>query len=370
MSPNVSNLHPRKVHHFDEPNAQGITYAYGDVWFLSSEKALFEYKGRYDGMYTHFDKRSGKLTFADLNRYFSGTGIKFDSNHYNHIGDIDYYEELLFLPIEYKDKRLKSLIIALSTSFELVAYALLHGQRTKLERSYRLPPHASEVAEIMRHERDWVRRTPGESLDEAIARRMAIPDGYSEIFYDYSAAWCAVNPHNGLLYTAGTGKVTYLNAWDVSEFYSVFSHKDQWGKRVNITLLKDQRIDLRKTNGSPDEVDSIQGVVFSPDDNSLYLARYRSEGYLFFFTRWHNYIYAYDALTGKLIGRSKEFNFKGVGDEIEGITIYPSGATIFVVVCINGINDIFEIHAFEEKGRGGGGGGGSTSPDRPPYRPK
>jgi hypothetical protein len=318
MSPNVSNLHHRKVHHFDETNAQGITYAHGDVWFLSSEKALFEYKGRY-GNIMHVGKRSGKeLTFADLNRYFSRTTIRFDSNHYNHIGDIDYYKGLLFLPIEYKDKRQKSLIIALSTNFELVAYALLPGQRGN---------------------------------------------------YDYSAPWCAVNPHNGLLYTAGNGKVTYLNAWDVSEFCSVFSHRDQWGKRVNITLLKDQRIDLRKTNGSSDKVDSIQGVVFSPDDNSLYLARYRSKKYLFFFTRWHNYIYAYNAHTGKRIARSKEFDFEGVGDEIEGITIHPSGA-LFVAVAINVIKDVFEIHAFEEKRQGGGGGGGSTSTERPPIHVK
>lgn len=342
MSPNVSNLHHRKVHHFDEPNAQGITYAHGDVWFLSSEKALFEYKGRY-GNIMHVGKRSGKeLTFADLNRYFSGTRIKFDSNHYNHIGDIDYYKGLLFLPIEYKDKRLMPLIIALSTSFELVAYALLPGQRAKVGREGAIP-------------------VPG-----------VAPVRYSESFYDKSAPWCAVNPHNGLLYTAASGKVTYLNAWDVSEFYSVFSHRDQWGKRVNITRLKDQRIDLRKTNGRPDEVDSIQGVVFSPDDNSLYLARYRSKEYLFFFTRWHNYIYAYNARTGKRIARSKEFDFEGVGDEIEGITIHPSGA-IFVAVAINkGIDDssdIFEIHAFEEKRQGGGGGGRTTRPDgRPIHR--
>ncbi|HZC99208.1 MAG TPA: hypothetical protein VFA46_03155 [Actinomycetes bacterium] len=40
---------------------------------------------------------------------------------------------------------------------------------------------------------------------------------------------------------------------------------------------------------------------------------------------WNNHIYVYSGLTGRPFGASREWDFNGLDDEIEGIDVHPAG---------------------------------------------
>jgi hypothetical protein len=331
--PDMETLkHASEYLRFAENDSQGLVFSDGNSWYLSSQKNIFKatlpnvdlfnpphfsdfwemlefHREHKEHTYIDWFNRKlcykpyiiKKLTFADLNDV---TDFTFDDDHYNHFGDIGHFNGLIFVPVEYKDKREAPLLLALSVDLELVGYSFLNGRESEGGNGY-----------------------------------------------DHSAPWCAINPWNGLLYMSNTGKVSYLSVYNVSEFYQILPYRNKWGKHVTIGLLED-RFHFYMENGDPDMVDSIQGSVFS-QDGRLYLARYKAEKYWIIWpfikaTRWRNYVQAYNSLTGNRIGISKEFDFKGVGDEIEGPAIGLEGV-LHIAVTLNNVvyTDSFRIYAFK-----------------------
>ena len=92
----------------------------------------------------------------------------------------------------------------------------------------------------------------------------------------------------------------------------------------------------------------VQGITFS-EDGYIYIAWYTAyENHLIGETiEWSNYLRVYNALTGTFL-YNNEYDFEGILDEIEGLSIHPSGV-LYVAVCDHDIfeKDDFMIHAFE-----------------------
>jgi hypothetical protein len=88
-----------------------------------------------------------------------------------------------------------------------------------------------------------------------------------------------------------------------------------------------------------------EGAVFSPN-GWLYVTRWTSHDVIGIKAGFNNYVEVYDAMTGVRLGR-RYYNFTGAYDEIEGLTLHPSGS-IYVAVCDNDVwnDDEFEVHAF------------------------
>ncbi|MBE9569243.1 MAG: hypothetical protein IMF11_01335 [Proteobacteria bacterium] len=278
--PDINALQHRKVCDFAENDAQGLTYAYGNIWFLSSTENIFKYSIEGTDLYNP-DKvcRLKKKSLSDLNRE---TDL---DKQFCHCSDIDYFDGLTFVIVRYGGDDPPYLLLALSENLEVVGYS-------------------------------WLSPETGDS-------------------------WCAISPWNGLLYTPSDQNAHLLIPYDVSEFYKVLPYPHKWGKRVNINL-KEKGFILRKEDGSlDDEVNSHQGIAFS-QNGRLYITRYNGNG------PWYNYIHIYNALTGVRLGVSEEYDFPDFWDEIEGISIHPTGI-IYIAVAINQniFTDRFQIYGFK-----------------------
>jgi hypothetical protein len=286
-SPSLRSLKKRRVTNFEENNAQGVTYAYGDTWFLSSEYKIFKYQVKGNDLY-----RPSKVSCEkkrSLSLLIEKTDL--DKKNYDHIGDIDYSNGLLFAPIRSKRGGVPHILLALTENFEVV--------------------------------------------------------GYAHLTHDTNDAWCAVNPWNNLLYMPIQSRADCICMYDISEFYKVYhSHQTGnsprlWGRAISIKKL-DSKFHFLKSDGiTSDQSPSIQGIAFSKNGR-LYIARYNGNG------PWYNYLKVYNALTGQLLSTSPEYDFPDYWDEIEGISIHPSGI-IYVAVAINQNiwTDRFQIYAFK-----------------------
>lgn len=164
--------------------------------------------------------------------------------------------------------------------------------------------------------------------------------GYSWLAKGTADAWCAVNPWNRLLYMSTEESARYFIIYDISEYFRVLTQPDKWGRQVSMPLTQKKFL-LYKNNGEPDEATSVQGTVFSPNGR-LYVAWYVEHP-----TYWTSHLRVYNALTGVRLD-DKTYDFSGVGDEIEGLTVHPSGY-IYVAVADNDwpSTDEFELHAFK-----------------------
>lgn len=290
-NPKLETLQYKKIHEFSENDAQGLTYGYNNIWFLSSQYKIFKYSIQGNDLFTPTKlRRLKKVRLSDL---IGATNLK---QEYDHIGDIDYFGGLIFAPIRH---------------YELVTVGPFRDSKSK-------PPH----------------------ILLALSKNLEVV-GYCFLSMETGDSWCAINPWNRLLYMPNTSDTTSLLTYDVSVFYKVL-HDDRhtWGKNVSIRL-HNKGFQLKKEDGSPTEVTNIQGAVFS-QNGRLYIPRYNGDG------PWYNYLHVYNALTGIRLSVSPEYDFPGGLDEIEGISIHPSGV-IYVAVAINDIlsTDEFEIYAFK-----------------------
>ncbi|CAA6807415.1 MAG: Unknown protein [uncultured Thiotrichaceae bacterium] len=293
----LKQLSSRKVHEFTEENAQGLTYAYRDTWFLSSEKEVFKYRFIGDNPYKP-DKviRQKRVALSELIKKIAldqhlrrhvGKREVFD-----HIGDIDYYNSMLFLSIREKDG-CAPLLLVLSESLDVICYSRL----------------SSSV--------------------------------------DY---WCAINPWSGVLYAApiicsedkGYG---YLNAFDITGIINNFHNRDTWGGYIEVSLMKNNKFRFYEYNNGIDTARSFQGITFS-NNGFMYTTTAKLFYNGFWGKRWDNSMRVYNALTGKYLGK-KDFDFEGAGDEIEGLSIHPSGIIYVAVADNDASDDEFEIHAFK-----------------------
>ena len=278
-NPDFAKLQYKRIFDFTEENAQGVTYSYEDNWMLSSEGNIFKYK--IEGANLYVPTNVTRLKAASLQNLLKLTAM--DETEFNHIGDIDYYNGLVFAPIKCTSGD-AHVVLALSGDLELVGYS-----------------------------------------------RLAMSTGDS---------WCTVNPWTRQLWMPNRQSTHYLDVYDVSDFYTLLQRRGQWGAAAQAKLLSNRRFSFFKEDGTPDYVESIQGIAFSRNGR-LYVARYNGDG------PWENYMHIFNALTGTRIAVSPEYNFPGTYDEIEGLSIHPSGI-IYVAVADNDIigDDEFELYAF------------------------
>jgi len=297
-NPDLDTLIRKKVFVFSAENAQGVTFAYNNIWFLSNENKIFKYSITGNDLYDN--PEVNRLDTRKLDELIESTNIDnpwietmgFKTCIYNHIGDIVYWDGknpeqgLLFLPVKNAIKGEQHLLLTLcSKTLHVVGYSVL--------------PHGT-----------------GESC-------------------------CAINPWNNLLYLPIVDEPYYFNAFDISEYYRIFLNPRRWGKSVNIIRRDDKRFYLYDQDGNPEQV-SAQGIAF-PNNGRLYVTRWeKNKGF------FDNYLRIYNSLTGRRLADEKQYNFEGTGDEIEGISIHPSGV-IYIAVADNDWPDTdeFEIHAFK-----------------------
>lgn len=283
-APKLEAFERRKAHEFSENNAQGLAYAYGQVWFLSSERNLFKCSVTGEDLYRptfrHLAKRS-------LSRLLAEAGL--DEDGYDHIGDLDYCDGLLFAPIRHRSHRTPHALLALSEDLEVVGYAVLL-QNTK-------------------------------------------------------DSWCAINPWNKLLYMPSEDSKGLLVVYDPSPFFAILPHRSRWGERVDLPPQAAKSFYLYREDGTLDRV-SGEGASFSANGWLLlseWYCRTHAFGECIDFA---NSLRIYSALTGVRFDK-REYNFDGHYDEIEGVSIHPSGI-FYVAVCDNDVwdSDEFMIYAF------------------------
>jgi len=108
-APDFDNLHYRKILSFSENNAQGIAFAYNDIWFLSSCNKIFKYSISGSDPYIPLSKQY--IDSISLSKMIQKTGL--NPGCYDHIGDIDFYEGMLFVPVRarYKESMCHILIV-------------------------------------------------------------------------------------------------------------------------------------------------------------------------------------------------------------------------------------------------------------------
>lgn len=279
--PKIETLEKRKVVDFAENDAQGLAYAYGDIWLLSSAERIFRYSIQGSDLYRPSVRRlKPTRELSDL-----VAELPVQEGSYDHIGDIDFFNGLVFAPLRRSNERPPHLLLALSGNLEIV--------------------------------------------------------GYSALPLDTGESWCAVNPWNGLLYMPNCNDDRSLNLYDISEFYTTLHNRTEWGKCVKIDFLGNYW--FYKIGDTVASVPAIQGIAFS-QNGRLYVTRYIEQTVKY----WWNYINIYDTMTGKELARPHEdINFTDFRDEIEGISIHPSGI-IYVAVAINQARtDRFQIYAFK-----------------------
>jgi hypothetical protein len=219
--------------------------------------------------------------------------VGLDGDDYVHIGDLGYLDGRVFVPIESKD-----------------------------------------------HDDDWLLLGLDEELHVV---------GYSLMPHDKKDSFVAINPWNELLYVCSRLEETnHLYAYDVSRFLQVPPH--QYGMCVDTQPPEDEdrrSISFLGEDGNPDNLHGVQGVSFS-EDGYVFLAWYQCRKELLGeCVEWANHIRVYNALTGMFL-HEKEYDFPDTLDEIEGLSVHPSGV-LYVAVSNHEIldTDYFEIYAFQ-----------------------
>lgn len=115
------------------------------------------------------------------------------------------------------------------------------------------------------------------------------------------AAWCAINPSNGLLYSSNSEKNYSL---------ALYQHKIKGSKLI---LSYVRRLTLHSECGTHGRIDAVQGGVFSNDGKRLYISSDSGYG---------GGIFVFNPQTGWRIGHIK-VNYKAwAGEELEGLTIW------------------------------------------------
>ncbi len=280
----LRNFKKKRIHSFDSYDPQGLVYAYNNLWFLSDETNIYKYEVEGSDLYNPtIVKRLKRISLSELIKQ-----TDLDSGDYNHIGDLGYFNGLLFAPIRHV-KELYVLLIALNDNLKVVGYKWLPA---------------------------WV-----------------------------SNAWCTINPWNKLLYMSSARKDSHLYVFDTFHFFNRVAKKTEWGKNIDAPghVQTIRSYNLFTQRGDPDYVESIQGCAFSRNGR-LYLTWFviHTLGY----DTWTNHLRVYDAITG--IQMSDEiYDFDADYDEIEGISAHSSGI-LYVAVSNNEQSepDIFEMYAF------------------------
>jgi hypothetical protein len=281
-----------------------LVFAHDDVWFLSSKDNIFRYSIEGSDLYrpTEVDRvarksRTELVQEADC-----------DGNDYVHIGGLGYLDGLVFVPIESKGSA-PWLLLGIDEELHVVAYSLM--------------PH------------------------------------------EMSDAFVSANPWNKRLYVCSRSDTHGLCAYRASEFLEKLEAGER-GACVDPSRDTDGDIEFLREDGSDDVIPGPQGVSFSKDGH-IFLSWWRCTkrvedvspldpiwvptALIFDWwgecVEWANHIRVYNALTGVFL-YDEEYDFAGTLDEIESLSIHPSGV-LYVAVSDHDVldEDEFEIHAFQ-----------------------
>ena len=260
-------IYERKLH-----SAQGITWAYDNICFISSGDCIFKYSFP-ENPYNAKESEIVRLDVWQLRYYLSLIGI--ENKGYNHFGDPVYYNGILFITVEEPNYNYSPLLLALNNNLQLLGWSFL----------------------------------------------IANGDGHSP--------GCAINPWDKRLYTWGDSNESCMHVYNVDEYYKRNLTYDNVGKEIIFSPATDiNEYHLYMENiKTPNITRTIQGAVFSTS-GKLYLSVSVKRT-----TCWDNYIYAINTLTGKRISKSYH-DYVGAYDEIEGLTIHPSGCFL-ITICDN-----------------------------------
>ena len=282
--PELSSFSYKKIYEFSVADPQGIAYAAGNTWFLSSQWQVFEFE--ISGSQLYSPTTIKKISTRHLYSIMDEIGLS--RNLYDHIGDVHFINGVLILPIRRKNNAGPHLLVGMSTSMEVVSFC-------------------------------------------------EIPES--------SDSWCVINPWNGMLYLPNKQHSDRFDAYDVTPFFKILPDRSKWGQKCTIIRNPDHDYQLLQKNGSPDTSGGFQGCFFSPNGR-LYLPR--AQGYKW---GWHNYLHVYETLTGDRLDVSPEYDYPATWDEIEGISIHPSGI-IFIAVADNDLpsTDEFFIYVYRSPG--------------------
>ena len=301
--PDLDRLDTERVKSFSENNAQGVVFAHDTVWFLSSEKGVFRFAiDGPDPFHPSDVRQESSVRLTDLVQ--TAVGLQ---GTYDHIGDLAYHDGLVFAPIRFKPD---------SPGTPLI---------TGLVNAYWPAPVLPHVIMALTEDLRLV--------------------GWAALAPSASDSLCAVHPWNGLLYVTSADHPGELEAYEIGAFLARKDSPGDWGQAVAMPPRADARIRLLTENGAPDTSGGIQGITFSRNGR-LYLTRFTSHEVLWVYTYFDNYVCVYDSLTGIRLSGPKEIDFSGIGDEIEGTDVHPSGV-LYVAVADNDVNtDEFELYAF------------------------
>jgi hypothetical protein len=273
----------RSSSNFDEDwteEFQGLTHAWSNIWFFSNRDELLKVK---------WDQKGFQI-LKKIHRNSLGSQFK----PYDHIGDIDYCNGLVFVPFEPVNWNNCAVLLAFSTDLKLVGWAELSGKK------------------------------------------------------DNHAAWCAVNPWDKCVYTSdGSTDVSFFYVYDVSTLYKL-RNQNIFQKQIVIKpKMKKFHIYKDKPHGTPDKIKDIQGGAFSPNGRlyiTLATVTSRIAGSA---VAWDNNMACYDALTGVQLGYMEipHPDSTTIAAELEGITVHKGVNNVFIAHLDNELvgNDEIDI---------------------------
>ena len=299
--PDLRDMRFKKIHGHEADDAQGVVNGGGETWFLASKDHVKRFRiAGPDPADPEIITETASVNIAGLRE---GTDIA--AEELDHIGDLGFGHNLLFVPVRNVTKT-GHVLFATNIDFTVIGYARLAD--------------------------------------------------------DTGDSWCAVNPWNGLLYLPHSADHTHWLAFDVSSFVERLADQASWGNALTIERNGERDFHLSTLDGKDPTLDGTQGIAFSTT-GTVYVTR-TDFGFLPGGAPFTNFIHVFSSLTGRrfsdgitgvlgddsVIGGTiagiREIDFGGIGDEIEGLTFHPSG-TIYLAVAEHDPlgDDDYELYA-------------------------
>lgn len=290
---------------FEAKDPQGIAYDGRKNWYLTAEHEIFRYSkiGSFP-MGLSLPEIERKATLKDVLPQIDVKQVKKIINvpnspvgsqtmEYWHCGNPAWKDGLLFVPVACRSAAFYPIVLALTEDLKTVGYAV-----------------------------------PREGSD----------------------AWCAVNPMDGFLYLGHPVKncANIVYRYDVAAFFDLYKSGKGWGRCVEMPKL-DKPFLFCEQDGTPSYPLGIQGISFSPEGR-VFVAKWKNdEDYIitdFGAKVFINRMLAYNAFTGRRLSKTKEYDFDGTGDEIEGCAAHPDGS-LYVAMAVNDLATTDDFHVLK-----------------------
>jgi len=277
---------------------QGIAYGYfsseknSTIWFFSNATNIYK---------VQWDPGVGLemlINFKILDKFNCNSLGSYLTDHWKHFGDIEYFDGLVLVPFESREKDRCSVLLVFTEDLKFMGWAELTGK-----------------------------------------------------YDNENTGWCAVNPWNRMLYTSDDN-AGFFYIYDISEFYNLKDRPDQWPVETTIAL-QNKQFELIKQDGNQDQLSgSVQGVVFS-FNGRIYASQARVTDHCGDDPcGWDNRLSCYDMLTGLCLVDKQEIDHPDcltLGEELQGITICKHTNELYLVYLDNDMGgdeiDILNYHS-------------------------